>query len=191
MKQINEDTITYVYKENISTSGNMGISVNANFNVTKWWSTNLYTNVFHNSYKGIISAKPLDVAITTAMIKVSNQFKFNDGWSAELGGFYRTKGIEGQITVKALGQLNAGIQKQILKEKGTLKLSVRDALYTMPFDATFMFHDIDVLIKQKRDSRSVGLTFTYRFGNSNLQSRRLQSGAEDEQTRVKKGGSGN
>jgi len=30
-----------------------------------------------------------------------------------------------------MGQLNAGVKKQVLKNKGTLKLNVRDILYSM------------------------------------------------------------
>jgi outer membrane receptor protein involved in Fe transport len=188
LNQYDSLKITYVYKDNISTAINYGISVSANFNVTKWWSTSLYTNVTHNKYEGLIRNKPLNVSSTFGTFNMSNQLKFGKGWSGEVGGFARTKGIEGQILINPMGQLNFGVQKQILKAKGTLKLSVKDAFYTMPFHGKFEFHNIDVKVDQSRDSRTVGLTFNYRFGKASEQKRQRQSGAEDEQNRVKKGG---
>lgn len=186
--QVDSDTITYVFKDNISSATNYGISVSANLKPVKWWSANVYTNVYHNTYKGEIREKPLSVAMTTAMLNLNNQFTLGNGWSAELGGFVRTKGIEGQILIFPLGQLNVGIQKQVLNKKGTVKLSARDVLYTMPFKADFEFDTMDIHIDQARQSRTVGLSFTYRFGKTNFKARQVKSGAEEEQSRVKKGG---
>ena len=192
LDQIDQDTITFVHKENIARARNMGLSVSANFNVTKWWTTNLYGNLFNNHFSGLLNNKPIEVSGTTFQFNGSNQFDLGKGWSAELSGWFQTKAIEGQIIINPQGQLNAGIQKKILKDKGTIKLSGRDILFTQPFDGKFVLDNIDVVVKQSRMSRVVSLGFTYRFGKTNFQSQRKNSsGAEEEQNRVKKGGAGN
>jgi hypothetical protein len=44
-------------------------------------------------------------------------------------------------------------------------------------------------VKSKRDSRQFNLSFTYRFGKTNIApERRRNGGASDEQNRVKSGG---
>ncbi|MEI2747265.1 MAG: outer membrane beta-barrel protein [Ferruginibacter sp.] len=56
------------------------------------------------------------------LFNVNNQFSFKKGWSAELGGVYRTRGIEGQIIIQPIGEMNAGIQKQVMKNKATITI---------------------------------------------------------------------
>ena len=58
------------------------------------------------------------------MGNMTNMFKFKNGWSAELSGWYRTRGIEGQIYIQPMGQTSTAIAKQILKEKGTLETGI-------------------------------------------------------------------
>lgn len=186
--QVDSDTITYVYRDNISSSTNYGISVSANVKPSKWWSANVFTNLYYKQYSGEIRNKPLEVGLTTAILNLNNQFTLGNGWSAELGGLVRTKGLEGQILIYPLGQLNVGVQKQVLNQKGTVKLSARDLFYTMPFSADFEFDTMDIHIDQGRQTRTVGLSFTYRFGKTSFKARQLKTGAEEEQNRVKRSG---
>jgi hypothetical protein len=95
---------------------------------------------------------------------MSNQFKFKNGWSAELSGFYRTKGIESQIVMNPMWRLDAGLQKKILKSKGSIKLSIRDIFASQNFSGYVKYKDIDIFIKNRHDSRTGSLTFTYSFG---------------------------
>jgi iron complex outermembrane recepter protein len=183
--QVDKDTITYVYRDNISSVTNYGVSVSANVKPAKWWSANLYTNAYYNLYEGVLRGLPLSAGMTSAILNINNQFTLGKGWTAELGGFVRSKGLEGQILIFPMGQLNVGVQKQVLDKKGIIKLSVRDLLYTMPFKADFEFDTIDIHINQSRQSRTAGLSFTYRFGKTSFKARQRTSGAEDEKNRVK------
>ena len=120
---------------------------------------------------------------------MSNQLKFKKGWSAEVSGFYRSKGIESQIIMDPMWRLDAGLQKDVLKNKGTLKLGIRDIFDSQNFKGNVNYQDIDVYINNRHDSRNASLTFTYRFGKPmQNQQRRKTGGASDEQNRVKTGG---
>jgi iron complex outermembrane recepter protein len=189
LKQITSERKTFVTKENIASKSNIGLAVSANFPVTKFWTTNLYTNVNHDAYKGQLSGGMLNVESTMFFSNMNNQFKFNKGWSAELSGFYRSKGIEGQMLINPMWRLDAGLQKQILKKKGSLKLSIRDIFKSQNFTGGVNYQDIDAIIKNTRDSRAASLTFSYRFGKPmQNQQRRKTGGASDEQSRIKTGG---
>ena len=189
LKQINSERKTFVTKDNIATKRNMGIAVSVYTPVTKFWTTNIYLNVLNDKYKGILNGGLLDVNSTMFMTNMSNQFKFKKGWSAELSGWYRSKGIEGQIVYDPMWQVSTGVQKQILKTKANLKLSISDIFNSQIFIGTVNYQDIDIYIHNKNDRRRVALTFTYRFGKQmqNQQQRRKTGGAEDEQSRVKSG----
>lgn len=190
IKQITSERKTFQTKENLASKTNYGIAVSANFPVSKFWSTNLYTNVNYNAYSGVLEGGNLEINATTFMANMNNQFKLNNGWSAELSGFYRSKGIEGEIVIDPMWRLDAGVQKLILKKKGSLKFGVRDIFNSQNFTGNINYQDIDAFIKNVRDSRTFSLTFSYRFGKpiKNQQHRRATGGASDEESRVKNAG---
>jgi outer membrane receptor protein involved in Fe transport len=180
---------TIVRQGNIGRRQNAGISVSAQIPVAKWWTAMLYTNFNYTEYTGELNKEYIKVEASNLMVNMNNQFKFKKGWSAELSGWYRTKGVEGQILLNPFGQLSAGIAKQILKEKGTLKLGVRDMFYTQQPSGSINFQSTEARFTNYRDSRVVNLTFSYRFGKPlKAISQRKKGGAGDEQNRVKGSG---
>ena len=189
IKQITSERKTFQTKENLASKTNYGIAVSANFPVTKFWSTNLYTNVNYNAYSGVLEGGNLEINATTLMANMNNQFQLNNGWSAELSGFYRGKGIEGEIVINPMWRLDAGVQKLILKKKGSVKFGIRDIFNSQNFGGSINYQDIDVYLKNIQNSRTFSLTFAYRFGKpiKNQQQRRT-GGASDEESRVKNGG---
>lgn len=187
LDQINSERKTFISKKNIATKTNIGIAVSANFPVNKIWSTSIYINAFNDKYNGALNTGILDVNATMFMTNINNQFKFKKGWSAELSGFYRSKGIEGQLIANPIWQVSTGVQKQILKTKGTLKLSVSDIFNSQIFFGSVKYQDIDVNFKDKSDRRRASLTFIYRFGKpiKNQPQRRKTGGTSDEENRIK------
>ena len=185
---------TIVRNGNIGSRQNVGIAVSAMRPVTKWWTAILYANVNYNKFTGLLYGQNIDVSATTLLLNLNNQFSFQHGWSGELSGFYRTKGVEGQVIVDPLGQGTAAIAKKIMKDKASLKLSVRDFLYTNQTKGYINFQETDATFHNRRDSRQVAMTFTWNFGKplkgmSNNGHR--NNGAGEEESRVKSGGNGN
>lgn len=189
LKQNTEKKTTYQTTENLSSMQQIGLAVTANIPVRKWWNVNVYTNVFNNHYKGIYQTDPIDINISSFTGNMTNSFTMGKGWSAEVSGWYRSKGAEGLFIINDMGAVNSAISKQLLNKKGTLKLGVRDIFYTQQFSGYARYSDVDVAIAGKRDSRQFNVSFTYRFGKTNIPSaRRKTGGANDEQSRVKSGG---
>ena len=81
-----------------------------------------------------------------------------------MSGFYRSKGLEGQIQINGLGQATGAIQKQVLKNKGSLKLSVRDMFNTMRPKGNIDIKNTKVTFAQRQDNQVATISFTYRFG---------------------------
>ncbi|HLI94379.1 MAG TPA: TonB-dependent receptor, partial [Puia sp.] len=185
---------TIVRHGNIGNRQNAGIAVSAQVPVTKWWMAILYSNVNYDKFTGMLYGQNLDVSATTLLLNVNNQFTFPHGWSGELSGFYRTKGVEGQVIIDPMGQGTVAIAKKILKDKASLKLAVRDFLYTNQVHGYINFQETDATFQNRRDSRMVALTFSWNFGKpmkgiSN--GGRRNGGAGEEESRVKAGGNGN
>lgn len=184
-----KDFATIVRQGNYGHMNDASVSVSVQKAVTKWWNTMVYTEGKYNQFSGILSSgDAINTHATTFLANINNQFKFSKGWSAELSGWYRTKGIEGQIAIKALGQLNAGVQKQVIKNKGTIKLAVNDILKTRNPQGDINFQSTEARFRQYGDNRVATISFSYRFGKpiKGVQKRKT-GGAGDEQNRVKGG----
>ncbi len=180
---------TFIKKANIASSKQVGLAVSANKSITKWWSANIYTNVYNNHFKGTVNNEPISIGVTTFLAQMQHQFKWGKGWGAELSGFYRTKGLEGVIYIKPIVQVNAGFSKQVLKNKGSVRLNVRDIFAGGVFKGYSKYGTVDAQFRNVNDSRAVSLSFTYRFSKGKLKatSSRKNGGAGDEQNRVKSG----
>ncbi len=176
----------------ISTQGNIGqqktwdFSVNSNFQPTKWWSVNLYAEVYNNTYQGVFYTGYLNQSKYTFSTNGNNQFTLSKTWSAELSGFFNTSGTYGQFVSIPTGMLNAAIQKKILNNKGSIKLNVRDIFHSFSpsgtitniVGATATYHNF-------LDTQVATLAFTYSFGKStNNPPKRDTGGADSEQNRA-------
>ncbi|MBP6688062.1 MAG: TonB-dependent receptor, partial [Lacibacter sp.] len=186
LEQNEQKTQSYIKRANIAKQQQLGVAVSA-FKQIKKWNGNIYVNVFNNQFEGLVNGDFVKLSSTTMVLSASNSYKFGKDWTTEISGFYRTAGYEGVFNIKALGELNFGVSKPVLKGKGTLRLSVRDILWTQAAKGEIKYGMVNANFQQRRDSRTVGMTFTYRFskGKINGNGRRKASGAADEQNRVK------
>jgi iron complex outermembrane recepter protein len=185
LKQNENDRIVFLTVENVASFRNMGISITVPLPVTSWWSLNFFTNIFNNHYKGIYNADPIDISYTSFMANTTNTFTIKKGFTMELGGFYRAKGVDNLSIAQPVYQMNIAAQKQILKSKGTIRLNIRDPFNWQQFKSVTQYSNIDVNVFFKGDPRQVTATFTYRFGKSQAgQQRRRSNASQDEQNRV-------
>ena len=88
--------------------------------------------------------------------------------------------------IRRLGGIGAA--KQVLKGKGTLKLSARDLFYTNKVSGNINFQNTQAYFRNLRDTRQVTISFLYRFGKPIKGApQRRTGGSGDEQNRVKMG----
>jgi len=179
--------IYYSRPGNIGKTKTLSVNVEAEIPFTKWLSTNLYSEVTNLNYDSQLYTEYLKTSGTLFFFSANNRFKFGDSWSAEIGGRYISEVESTQVTTKPKGSVNIGIQKKILKNKGSLKLAVNDIFYTnlnagVINNLQLTYADYT----NKADTRYAALTFTYGFGKS-FESKNTQerTGAESEQNRVK------
>ncbi|GAA3991235.1 TonB-dependent receptor [Mucilaginibacter dorajii] len=176
----------------ISTTGNIGqqktwdFSVNTNLQPTKWWSVNLYAEVYNNNYQGAFYSGYLNQSKTTFSANGSNQFTISKTWSAEISGFFNTSGTYGQFVSIPTGMLNGAIQKKILNNKGNIKLNMRDILHSFsPSGAITNIVGATSTYHNYLDTQVATLAFTYSFGKStNTPQKRDTGGANSEQDRA-------
>lgn len=184
---VNKNIIIYT-RGNVGTFHNIGISVTLQTPITTWWSITSTAVYNHKIIKGFVWA-PIRATIDQLNFSLNNQFQFKKGWAAEISGYYLTKSqIDLQEYLTPQGELGAGISKQILKNKGSLRLAIRDIFHTQNYSGYSTFENSDEPFKIKWDTRIVRITFSWRFGKAMKAIKRSGGGATDETDRV---GSGN
>jgi hypothetical protein len=157
----------------------------------KGWNVNFFVNVYNNRYEGVYfnsytgKNDPIDLNYTSATVNVSNTLSFKKGWSGEISGWYRAKTIEQLSISDPMYFMNLGVQKIVMKGKGTWRLNIRDPFHWQRYSGRTVYSDIDVQVRNRWDNRNVTATFSYRFGKTTVaQARRRTSGATEEQNRV-------
>ncbi len=184
---VNKNVIIYT-RGNVGSFQSMGATVTLQLPVTKWWNLTSVAVYTHKIIKGFIWA-PIRATVDQLNVSLNNQFQFKKGWSAEISGYYQTNSqIDLQETLTPQGELGAGISKQVLKGKGTVRLNVRDIFWTQNYSGYSNFQNSDEPFEVKWDSRVVRLSFTWRFGKAMKPIKRSSGGATEETDRV---GSGN
>jgi hypothetical protein len=206
-KSIFNTTLLYNYGSNIQTetieqdgnifisrAGNIGkkeytgITTFLSLKPAKWWTMNIYNEVVYVHYKGNIYNSSLNRGKTYWYSSLTNQFTFGRGWSADLSGYYQTSILNGQFVSVPTGQVGAGVQKKILKNKATVYVNGRDIFHTFSPSgkitnipgATSTYHNY-------MDSQVITVGFTYSFGKVIANQQKRQTGsAESEENRVKK-----
>ena len=177
----------------ISRTGNIGkknvagISVDATVNIKKWWTLLPYTEYVYIHTRSKVYTESVNTKGGFWSANVTSQFKISRKWSAELLGRYRSEILDGQFKIGAVSQVNASVQKKILKDKGSLRLNMVDIFYTRINKGY-----INSLKAGKgyyhnpNDSRALILAFTYNFSKGAKASNgRSNTGAENETNRVK------
>lgn len=181
------DGIYYSRPGNIGKSQFFSLNANLQLELNKWWSTNIYNEITHTRYKSKLYTEELESSGTFWSVNVNNSFKFQKGWSAELSGNYHTDIVSAQFVILSRSSINIGVQKKILKDKATIKLSGNDIFYSNLNNGIIRnLQNTEANWRNKLDSRFVALTFNYSFGKSFAPKKQHDAnGADSEKNRVR------
>ena len=183
---VNKNIIIYT-RGNVGSFQNYGVSETYQHPITKSWNLTAVAVFNYKIIKGVVWA-PIKVEISQLNVSLNNQFQFKKGWGAEISGYYQTKSqTDLQEWLKPQGELDLGVSKQILKGKGSLKLSVRDITYFQNYSGYSTFQNSYEPFTIKWDTRVARLSFSWRFGKTLKQVNRSEGGATDEIIRAGNG----
>ena len=121
---------------------------------------------------------------------MQNSFKLGKGFTAELSGFYNSPSIwQGSFKSKSIYNIDAGLQKTLFKGKGTIKAAVGDVFNSLKFRGTSNFSGQQNTFYGKPESRQFKLSFSMRFGSTQVKAaRQRKSAIEEENKRTENSG---
>ncbi|HEY0031570.1 MAG TPA: TonB-dependent receptor family protein [Bacteroidia bacterium] len=164
-------------------------SLNLSFSkrLAPWWTTNTSILSYYGIYTGTINNFQIDQGTPSFYVNTSNSFSIKDGLSMECSFQYNYKSLYGVTTIRTNYNLTAGIQKSILKKRGSITLNVTDIFWKAYPSGVTQFGNVNEDWTSKRDSRVVNLNFTYKFGKGQGARMRRKTGADDEKSRISNG----
>ena len=178
---------SFITWENLDEQQNFNASVSGSVPITKWWSTYTSLTGYHTQNKSAdIDGKSVDIGVTT--FNIYSQFTFKLPWklSLEVSGWYNSPSIwGGTFEMDQQWSMDAGIQKKLFKDRGTLRISYSDIFDTNNWHGTSQFGILYMDVAGGWDSQRIRVNFSYLFGNNQVKSRRRNSGLEDESKRIK------
>jgi len=175
--------------DNLGSSDYYGMNGSVSFPVTKWFTTTTSSDVFYNHFNADLSGTPLNSTRFLINANTDNVFNISKKLTLDINGYYISGADLGYLYIKQQGSLSLGLQAKVFNNKGTIKLNVNDILWTEITDGVTSFNGYNEYIYVKRDTRTIGFSFTYHLGgNSTSQSLHSKGGAEDEKNRASKNG---
>ncbi|MCD2424967.1 TonB-dependent receptor [Niabella pedocola] len=157
-------------------------------------SYSLFTNLSSNysKFKADFGggSRVINTDAFSANLFTQSTLRFAKTWTAELSTLYVSPFVwQGAFKGKAMGFVDAGLQKTVLQGKGTLKASVSDIFKTMRFRGTSDYAGQYTRVGANWESRQFKVNFTYRFGSAQIKSaRQRKTGLDDEKNRASDGG---
>ncbi|GAA4316528.1 outer membrane beta-barrel family protein [Mucilaginibacter gynuensis] len=173
--------------ENVSEGYILLFNSGLNISPAKWWTFNTDVLLSRMGLNGQAYGEKLNPATFAARINVLNQLQFGKGWSAELGGYYSSRDLNGQTFTSAMVRANAGLQKKIWKDKGSIRLVMEDIFHS------WKYRNNSVALKQayyyqtgESDTRRFGIAFTYNFGSDTFarKSKHKDNALDEEKGRM-------
>jgi hypothetical protein len=149
------------------------------FKVTTWWDLTVnVTGAYSYSEDHDYTRESFSGNMYT-----SNTFWMGKTWKAEVSFWGRTPMSYGYFDIKAQGSMNVGIQKSLWKSKAFLSLFVDDVFASMKNNTTSDVNGIYRVMDNAWTSRSVRMSFSYYFGNTQ-RARQRRVGQQEEASRL-------
>ena len=181
---------TVMIPQNAGTKDMVSLSLSTPLQPAAWWNVYLSLTPYYHYYHVVLSGFATSETQSGGSFAfngyVGNNFTLGKGWKGEISSWFNYQNRAAIYVSKPIGSVNAGVQKNIWKDKATLKLSIVDILNTQCWQQTATTRDFQLTTYRKWESRNLTLGFSWRFGNKKIKgARERQTGGEKEAERIK------
>jgi outer membrane receptor protein involved in Fe transport len=187
-EQNDSSKVNITIKRNFGRIFVYGVTFYAPVQFNSWWNGSFDLNASYQRYASYAIYGNINRAKQDVIFNTTQNFILSSTIAAELSGMYETPTIYGINELKRQYNVNAGISKQVLNKRGSLKLSVIDIFNSDRLRYKVQYQNVDFTAIDKRETRRVLINFTYRFGKTSVKSAsKHTTGSDDEQRRTGNG----
>jgi len=179
---------SFLITRNVGTRNLVNINSSLPFQLTNKWGGFISLGAMHATNKGSFGeGRDFVLQRFSWNLYAQQSFLVSKKLSLELSGFYNSPSIWGAtFRNREMWGIDGGVKWKILKDKGSLNISVSDIFRSMRWRGISNFSGLYMDASGTWESHQLRLNFTYRFGNENVKdTRNRKTGAEDEINRVK------
>jgi hypothetical protein len=180
---------TFIQQKNLAKQEILNFNIGSPTPINKWW--NGYANIWYSyqMFRGTVGENYISNNVSSYGAYLQQSFTLGHDYTAEVSGWYNGPGVWGGTwKTKPQGGVDVGLQKQIMQKKATIKVSATDIFHTAPWKATNDFGGLYINGGGSWESQTVRVSFSWRFGNSQVKSsRERKTGLESESKRIKGG----
>ncbi|MBN8687541.1 MAG: TonB-dependent receptor [Chitinophagales bacterium] len=186
-----DKTKSFMTKKNLATQDVVALNISYPFQY-KWYSFFASLNSNYSHYVADFGGgdRKVNQEVFSLTYFMQNSFNLGKGWTGEVSLLYISPSVwQGLIRSDAMGNVDAGLQKVILKGKGNVKIAMSDIFRTMKWGGDTRFAGVTNRFSGNGEMQQVKLNFSYRFGNSQVKAaRQRKSAIEEERKRAEAGG---
>ncbi len=181
-------TETLIFKnENVDNSSSISLYGVVPFHIRPWWDVNTVAQVAWLNDQSEFLGSRFDNQRFQFYGSVQNSFTLSEKHqlSAELSGWYVTKGVQGTMVLGSTFDVSMGLKKRFANNRGTVSLAVSDLFFS---NASWI--RVDYLNQQygfidQRESRTFRLSLSWRLGSDKIKgARRRKTGNDEEKGRI-------
>lgn len=179
----NDNNIIVYRQENIPTAEMFYANVSIPTQITKWWQINLGLNWSRVSMKF-----PDEHLLNQAFNgDLSNTFTLWKKWYLDISGYYMSSALFGNLRFEDMWQINAAIKHSFFQQHLTVSINLNDIFNSRDRTITAESTNFRQVNHTKYGYRTMGISLRYNFKagpNKNLKVKYIESGSEDEKSRL-------
>lgn len=164
---------------NVNDATAYGFEVVAKNDFTKWWNLTSNFNFFKSIINGATAA--ISSQTTSWTFKVISNMKIAKKVDIQFTGNYQAPVAIAQGTRNGFYGVDLGLKTDILQGKGSLTLNISDVFDNRRFVVFNSAENFSQDFTRKRESRIATLSFSYRFGKSEMSNKRRPRSDEQRQ----------
>jgi iron complex outermembrane recepter protein len=176
----------FISWDNLAQQRLYSFSASLPFDITSWWNTYFNMNLNYTINEADYGNNVVvDVRAGNYNFYQQHTFKLGKGWKGEISGWYSGPGVWGGVFLfDPSYSLNLGLQRKFFNDRMNVRLFANDVTFQSGWSGVSEFNGLRGLGQGNWDSRRVSLSISYDLGNSNVKSRKRNTGIEDESKRV-------
>ncbi|QHI36937.1 hypothetical protein IMCC3317_23070 [Kordia antarctica] len=165
-----------------------GVFFMTSFGVTDWWQCYMNFDAYFNEFE--FAAPGTDQLVTNGRWVTSpyiwNEFSVSKkhDLSVELTAQYYSPRVQGGFDIQERSEVSIGVKKKLFNKKGSLAIYVADIFdnnkFTLVSDYALQNH----IFRENPENQYVRFSFSYRFGNNGIKTRKRKDGTQDEKNRL-------
>jgi hypothetical protein len=183
-----DDTKIVMVPRNLGTQQHLALTLTQTLAPAKWWNVIFNGTLFalHNDID-FGGGRELDLKQLAGRMNLQQTFKLPYGFNGEIVGIYNSRKLAGANQFpRATGQIDLGLQRNLMNNKATLRLIFADIYKGTRAFSTQSVDGLYIRNYSYFETRQVRLNFSYRFSSGNSKGPRTRSSAlENEQGRIK------